>query len=417
MYQKYSGFEWLMIDLASRYKNGKQKETYAKRIKWVHENLYLFQVDTLEELKINLKTMVEMAEEKFSFVGAAIAIWDTLQGRESNWQVSQDSASSGPQLMSCMTKCITGMTNTGVLGIKIPDMYTTVNDHMGDKGVRILRKALKEGMMPFIYAGTADAKKVFGESYPHFVKSYQETVPGAYMLAHLLANKAWNSNATEHVIVAPDAFVGKIPVIIDTYKGLPYLHHNYRYDYRKIGKKKAGKAIGTKALAANTIQLYDAYILRELNRRCDYNRIDILTAIEALQEPNEVDEVNDKGIHLRYLEQLSVKFKQVSAVALEYIDKDTTTLIGDKYRIQLITIFEQMLLSKCFTLKNVHDDFACLPNYVGHMKDMYNILLRETYMGRWVFIILKDLTGKKYKIPEVNTEVADAILNAPYSIS
>lgn len=417
MYRKYSGFEWLMIDFASRYKNTIHERTYDKRIKWTHENLHLFQVDTLEELKINLNIRVGAAKEKASFVGAAIAIWDTLQGRESNWQVSQDSASSGPQLMSCMTKCVTGMTNTGVLGTKIPDMYTTVNDHMGDKGVEKERKELKEGMMPFIYAGTADAKRVFKDSYPQFVKSYQETVPGAYMLSNLLANKAWNSNAIEHVIVAPDAFVAKIPVIISTQKKLPYLHHRYLYEYRKIGKKKAGKAEGTKALAANTIQLYDAYVLRELNRRCDYNRIDILTAIEALQEPNEVNEVNDKGGHLKYLEGLSVQFEQVSAVALEYIDKDTTALIGDKYRIQLITIFEQMLLSKCFTLKNVHDDFACLPNYVGHMKDMYNILLRETYMGRWIFAVLRDLTGKRYKVPEVNTEVADAILNAPYSIS
>lgn len=416
MYRTYSGFEWLLIDLASRFKNGKEKFTYEKRIAWSKDLLPEFQVDTTDELINNLSGFIQLAGEQPHFVGCALAIWDAIQGNESNWQVSQDSASSGPQLMSCMTKCVIGMTNTGVLGELVPDLYTSVNDSMGDKGVAVTRKILKEGMIPYVYKGTVDAKRVFEDNYPHFVEAYAETVPGAQRASELLV-KAWNSKGTEHVIVAPDGFVGRIPVLVKVKQPLPYLHHRYKYTYERVGIKQAGKAEGTKALAANGVQLYDAYILRELNRRCDYIRDDVVAALEALHEPIAEDDMNDKGTHLRYLEQLSRKFKQVSAVALGYIDKGTAALIGDEYRLKLIDIFESMLFIEPFTIKNVHDDFACLPNHVGDMKDVYNVLLRETYLGRWLFAILKDLTGKSYKVPEVNMEVADAILTAPYSVS
>tara|TARA_B110000503_G_C7156041_1_gene417345 strand:- start:1798 stop:3033 length:1236 start_codon:yes stop_codon:yes gene_type:complete len=410
----FSGFEWLLLDLASRF--GKDKDTYNARIQWAEELLPLINVKTKSELKVNLEPWVATADDKPHFVGAALAIWDTIQNSASNWMVSQDSASSGAQLMSCMTKCHTGMSNTGVLGTDVPDLYTSVNDRMGEQGSTLPRKVLKKGMIPHMYASTVSPKRIFGESYNTFLKAYGETVPRAQILSDLLVD-AWNSKATEHVVTAPDGFVAILPVLIQAHKIIPFKSHSYKYVYNTKGTKPKGKAKGTKALSANTTHIYDAYILRELNRRCNYSQTQVIAALEALTNPNlgKVDQC--KAVKLKELEKLAKDFNQVSIVAVEYIDKNTAACVSESYRNQLVEILEQVLLSDSFEIKNVHDDFACLPNYVSHMKFMYNLLLKETYIGKWIYAVLEKLTGKAYPVSKVDMVIADQILNASYSIS
>jgi len=410
----FSGFEWLLIDLASRF--GKDKDTYIERIQWAEELLPLLNVETESQLKANLEPWVDNADDKPHFVGAALAIWDTIQNSTSNWMVSQDSASSGAQLMSCMTKCHTGMSNTGVLGTDVPDLYTTVNDKMGENGSKLPRKVLKQGMIPHMYASTVSPKRIFAESYPNFLRAYGETVPRAQILSDLLVD-AWDSNATEHVVTAPDGFVAVMPVIVQKHKIIPFKDHSYKYVYSAKGTKPKGKAKGTKALSANTTHTYDAYILRELNRRCNYSYVQVTAALNALENPKLGKANQCKAVKLKELQKLSEEFNQVSVVALEYIDINTAGCVSENYRNQLIEILEQMLLSDSFEIKNVHDDFACLPNYVSHMKFMYNLLLKETYLGNWIYTVLEKLTGKAYPVSKIDMDIADQILDAPYSVS
>lgn len=410
----FSGFEWLLIDLASRF--GKDKDKYQARIDWAAELIPLINVRTEAELKTNLEPWINIADDKPHFVGAALAIWDTLQGRVSNWAVSQDSASSGAQLMSCMTKCHTGMSNTGVFGTDVPDLYTTVNNLMGEHGSKLPRKVLKKGMIPHMYASTVSPKRIFEESYPIFLKAYGETVPRAQILSDLLVD-AWDSNTTEHVVIAPDGFEAVMPVLIQEHKVIPFKDHSYKYVYSAKGTKLKGKAKGTKALSANTTHIYDAYMLRELNRRCNYSADIVVAAIDALTNPKLGKVDQHKVTKLKGLERLSQEFNQVSIVALEYIDVSTAACVSHNYRNQLVVILEQVLLSTSFEIKNVHDDFAALPNYVSHMKYMYNVLLRETYLGKWIYAVLKKLTGKVYPVSKIDAELADEILLATYAIS
>ena len=410
----FSGFEWLLIDLASRF--GKDKEDYQVRIDWAVELIPLINVETEAELKTNIEPWVTIADDRPHFVGAALAIWDTLQGRESNWAVSQDSASSGAQLMSCMTKCHTGMHNTGVLGDDLPDLYTTVNKLMGKQGSPLPRKVLKQGMIPHMYASTAAPKRIFEDSYPAFLRAYAETVPRAQILSDLLVD-AWNSNTTEHVVIAPDGFEGVMPVLVQEHKVIPFKDHSYKYVYSAKGTKLKGKAKGTKALSANTTHIYDAYMLRELNRRCNYSADMVVAAIDALTNPKLGKVDQHKVTKLKGLERLSQEFNQVSIVALEYIDVSTAACVSHNYRNQLVVILEQVLLSTSFEIKNVHDDFAALPNYVSHMKYVYNTLLRETYLGKWIYAVLEKLTGKTYPVSTIDIDVANQIIEAPYAIS
>lgn len=240
----YTGFQRLLIDLATTF--GLDKELNHVRLAWAEDKLNLFKVDTLLEMNQSLKHLQEEADDKPHFYGVCLAIWDTYKGKPTNWMIAQDSSSSGCQLMSTMLRCETGMGNTGVLGKELPDLYTHVHGLMGIDSID--RKTLKKGMIPHFYASTAAPKQVFGDDYKTFLQAYMDTVPRAQMLSNALVG-CWDENATEHVLVAPDGFTARIPVLVSKKKSIPCGKHTFDYHYQEVGTKSK-KAIGSKSLSA-----------------------------------------------------------------------------------------------------------------------------------------------------------------------
>jgi len=58
---QFSGFEWILIDLASRY--GHDKLPFEDRLSFGSELIHLFKVDTLEKLKENIAPWLKEADE------------------------------------------------------------------------------------------------------------------------------------------------------------------------------------------------------------------------------------------------------------------------------------------------------------------------------------------------------------------
>lgn len=167
----------------------------------------------------------------------------------------------------------------------------------------------------------------------------------------------------------------------------------------------------------NTIHLYDAYMLRELNRRSNYDALQVTHALECLRKPT-ISKIlcKDKLKKLMSLQGLFDLFKQPSVVALEYIDESNVSHLSDKYRNTLIAKLTGLLNHERFEIINVHDSFKCLPNHVNAMKLKYNQLLRETYLGEWIYATLDKLTGSVVHRHPINMKTADEILLAQYSI-
>lgn len=407
----YSGFEWLLIDAASQY--GFDKKPYSFRLTFAQEWLPLVKVDSLVDLKNNFKEWVSNADDKASFMSAIICIWDVYRNVAISRFIPQDSASSGPQWLSTMFRCEAGMSMTGVLGTDVPDLYTAVADKMG---VDIPRKKLKKGMIPHMYQSKSAPEQVFGDEYETFLNAFHEVVPMADRVSSALA-EAWDSNALEYTWTLPDGFEVYMPVTDTVEISLPYLNHKFSYHYTKQMCKQKGKAKGTKALAANATHSYDAYILRELVRRCNYNTLLVQNAYEALNQNKVLKGDRKKAKKLRHLQELFNKFNMVSAVAFEYVDEASVSVIDSSFRKALLDLAEDLLTVKSFEVQTIHDDFRCLPNFVVAMKLKYNQLLRETYVGTWGKYILEHLSGRKVNLPEINYTLADEMLDAPYAIS
>lgn len=402
----FSGFEWLLIDLASRF--GHDKLPFKDRLSFSIELLPLFKVSTLNQLKENLHPWIEQADEPDMFAGCCLAIWDAYQGIPSSWQVGQDASSSGPALLSVLLKCEVGMRNTGVIGAEVPDLYSKIAQVMG---VTEDRAKVKNATVPHVYASEAVPKAIWGKQYPQFVDAYTSVVPMAELAKNMMVN-AWNSEATFHEWDLPDGAVAHINILNTVKKsGYPLGKHTYTYQYSVIGSKEIGKA-GTKSLGANHTHSYDGYILRELNRRCNYVYFDI-TLLKMTPHEGEYCPELDR------LESLYKRFNQVSVVALEYITENTLWLLSESHRKELLRILTEMGEYPSFEIKNVHDEFMCLPNHVHRMKYWYKELLVESYKSSWWADTFSKLTSEdhSYLNETPSKEIIKQIREADYAIN
>jgi AAA+ ATPase superfamily predicted ATPase len=157
-------------------------------------------------------------------------------------------------------------------------------------------------------------------------------------------------------------------------------------------------------------------MLRELNRRCNYDTTQVIQALEALKDPFILPDSCDK---LEELQKLYERFIQPSVVSIEYITYRNAGLLSESHREDLINILERMLQHPPFEITNIHDEFKCLPNHVNRMKEEYKELLVEMYCSDWWFEVAQELTGEDLSCikSEVEPEVIDQIRKVNYAIN
>lgn len=167
----------------------------------------------------------------------------------------------------------------------------------------------------------------------------------------------------------------------------------------------------------NTIHPYDAFVLRELDARCNYNVIEIYAAIQAIDHhlQHGSSKTNEK---LAQLESLTKVFNFMSIRAIEFCYKDQMHGIASDYLIQLRDKCKEIVEYKPFPTKDIHDEFGCAPNNVNRMKYHYNHIMAETYQSTWIMDMIQVLTGDSYHhhLPPVDPLIVQAIKDNDYSI-
>ena len=115
--QKFSGYEYLLIDVANNF--GLDKLLFKERIQWATENLS------------QLETLVPPTKTKPLYLKAVQAIRKAQTGLPIGHVVGWDSVCSGIQVMSALTGCVAGATATGLVDPnRRADAYSEVTDAM-----------------------------------------------------------------------------------------------------------------------------------------------------------------------------------------------------------------------------------------------------------------------------------------------
>lgn len=410
--QQFTGWQYILIDLANAF--GHDKETFDKRIAWAEENM-----DVLEDL-------VAQADSKPLYVKAVMGIRRAQHGLPIGHLVGFDATCSGIQVMSALTGCIAGATAVGLVDPDVrADAYTlctkVMNEILAAQGlsVTVTRKQAKAALMTAFYGSTREPKKLFGEDTPELSAFYQAAAtiaPGGWdLLQDLLAS--WQDGALEHAWTLPDGFHARVKVMKQhkdvTIEVDELDHASFSYTYYVNEGKTRYVDDGTKSNAANVVHSVDAYVLRSIHRRCNYDREVVEQAHSLMlreQHRREMEggllEPVRQGTPMWYYMALYERSKMPDVVILSHLNAKTVQCMDDEHMAKILTITSQMLTHKPFAVITIHDEFKCHANNMNHLRRHYMEIFAQLSEAD----ILSGICSEIYGQPVTFTKVTEGQL-------
>jgi hypothetical protein len=275
--QKFNGLEYLCIDIAGQ--AGKDKLSWDDRINWVKTN-----INQLESL------VPDDPKTKFLYIKAV----HTLRNidKPTGFVMALDATNSGVQVMAALGKCgisarTCNLINTGIR----EDLYGAVLTKL--QGVNISRDKVKEAIIPMLYGSKAAPRELFGEGTKElkaFVYAVESTIPILGELRALM-DSCWGSNKKYHQFTMPDGHVVKLPTMVMHQERVEIFDTSFTYQWKDVGVSD-----NSTALLAHLCHATDAYIAREMVRRCDFELAHIHDAYFA--SPIHMNEVRQTYIDI-----------------------------------------------------------------------------------------------------------------------
>lgn len=416
--QKFTGYEYLLIDAANNY--GLDKKLFGERIQWATENL-----DQLEELAEG-----KQWKKRPLYLKAVGAIRKAQAGQPTGHMVGFDAVNSGMQIMSTLTGCIAGATATGLIDPnKRADAYTECTDIMSKILGTLMshdRDDIKASVMTVLYGSKNEPKKMFGKDTPElqaFYKAMWQLAPGACELLQDLLD-SWQPYALTHEWTLPDGYRARVKVMqkVENVRiEVDELDHStFTYEYYINEGSESGLSN-----AANVIHSIDSYVLRCLVRRCNYRTELIQWASHHIQTllmerhigtsiESSDDWLNEDFLRLRgRYEATNMPDIRILDHAQEWELRAMTTahLKG------LAGIINRMLEHKQFPIICIHDQFNSHANNMNHLRQHYFNIFAEMADSTMLDDILSQLHGTPGIFPKKSTNLAAKIRGSNYALS
>lgn len=409
----YNGFQWLLIDAANNF--GLDKLLFEERIQWGMDNL------------AQLESLADQAETKPLYIKAVMAIRKAQAGVPTGHLVAVDACCSGTQVMSALTGCVAGATATGLVNPNVrADAYSLTTEAMNTilgGNLAVARNDAKKAFMTTMYGSKATPKSIFGEDTPEldaFYQAIQRVAPGAWeLLQDLLAS--WQPYALVHSWKLPDGFDAVVKVMqkqelrieVDE---LDHATFSYEY-YENQGSKKG------LSNAANAVHSCDAYILRSMHRRCNYDRAMVEQAaliIEMEMVERSLGTVREVSVPAGkagyYVEQYN-RSTVADVVILPYLDDVNVQGLSKEHIESLSRIVQGMLRYRPFELVTIHDAFASHANNVNWVRWQYKEILADLADSNLLDDLLSQIHGMPGKFNKLSSNLGKLIRGSAYALS
>jgi hypothetical protein len=389
-------------------------------------------------------------KERPLYIKAVMAIRKAQKGIPTGHMVGCDASASGIQIMSAITGCITGATNTGLIDPNVrSDVYTlgtnTMNELLKEDNISVAtpRADMKDAMMTGFYGSKVQPALLFTVSdkeRPKWIKAIKEDpmntimellartspqltayykavksiAPGAYELLNDLLN-AWQPFAKIHQWQLPDGFEAKIKVmqkISNTSRNRIEIDELDHATFTYVWYENQGSEKGI-SLAANVIHSIDGMIVRTMHRKCNYNPVVVNNAYQAINKAllsNSTEATNK----VAYYKGLYGRSQLADVVVLPWIQEDATGLSKQHLK-ALKKLCEDMLQHKPFDLVTIHDQFNALPGNVDWVRYHYKETLADLADSEILSDIFGQITGTNGKYEKLGN-IGDAIRNGAYGI-
>lgn len=406
MFKEYTGIEYLAIDIANQF--GLDKKEFETRIQWVKDNQH------------NLMDLVNQADEPILYTKAVNHFYRAIKGLPTGHAVALDAVCSGLQLMSVMTGCKSGCEITGLIDPnKRVDAYTEVtkymNELLGDEAVEVDRKDAKASIMTSLYGSKAKPIEIFGEDTPQleaFYQALEDKCEGAYTLLGELID-AWDSTKTFNHWVLPDGYNVYIPIMVEQNDRVKIEELDYTMSVQTRVNKPLDYSV---SLAANVIHSVDAYVLRSLVRRCNYNPKQVNNAIQvieaALNQETSIDSIPEEAIMPIHL---YLKTGLADIVCIKDINNIVDYLPFSMKQKLLVTL-KEVIKYPPFEVITIHDSFAVLPNNCNRLRYWYKEILAELAESNILEHLLSQIMEEDIKYNKLDNNLAPLIRNSNYGL-
>lgn len=399
MITQYTGLEYLKIDIASNFSSKLEKLNFEDRISWFNEN----------EPKLDTVTLVKEASNPNLYQAGVFAYKKYLKKEKSGYLISLDASASGMQLLSALVSCKKSMSVCGLIGSNRVDAYMTLYKDIDPKQ-RYTRDQVKNVIMTAYYNSEREPRTLFGkgELLAKFYEVLYDRTPGAWILNELIGS-IWNNKKLSNDYVMPDNFHVIIPVLQKDVIRFNYLDIKY-----EIIKELNKCSDNYRSLSPNLIHSVDSFIVREIQRRTNYNLNQIMSISELINNNSGNQSYNrDKDTMLMTLWDHYLRTNILSLRIIDYIDQFN---IGNINTLPLAELINT-LPNRSYQMLTVHDNFRSLPGYGNDTRQQYNNIMNEITQSNLLQDIFQQLTGDKtIKINKID-KIENEILNAEYALS
>lgn len=416
---EYTGWQYLLIDLANHF--GLDKLLFEERIQWATDNL------------ANLEALADQAETKPLYLKAVLAIRKAQKGLPTGHLVGLDACCSGIQVMSAMTGCAAGARSTGMIDPNVrADAYArttqVMNQELAQLGlaVNVPRSDAKDSVMTSYYGSKAVPKEIFGEDTPEleaFYSAATTVAPGAWeLLQDLLAS--WQPYALSHTWVLPDGFKAVVKVMEKVKARIEVdelTHATFTYEfYENLGRKKGLSNV------ANVTHSMDAWLLRSMHRRCNYDRNMVEYVAQCIEM--ELIERSTRGEPKRDAieEFMTPKVKYyidrynqstlADVVILPHLDQATVTCLSTEHLQGLAGILTGMLQYQPFELVTVHDEFRSHANNCNWVRWQYKEIMAEIAESSVIDDIASQIYGSPMQFNKLSFNLSAQVRASNYAI-
>lgn len=400
MPQYFSGADYLRMDVASKF--GLDKENWDVRLAWFYENAH------------HLASLVDKADEQAGYLAGVMALDKAQRGEATGYTISLDATSSGVQILAALSGCeksarACNLINTGNREDAYVIVYKAMNASLGAKGYAE-RKNVKIAVMTSLYGSKAEPRKVFGDGtreLEQFYLTMPQELPGAWELNEDLIN-LWQPDVYKHTYTLADGF-DVVLKVMDRVEESVYILGCEHTVTRNVNQPKDKEV----SLAANIVHSIDGMIVREMQRRCTYNRAKIQAVLALTSAGCSMQRKKDRD--LQRLIKLYRESQFMSVRMFDYIDADNAGLLGKAERDELRVLAGGMLSHAPFEILTIHDCFRCLPNYGNALRYHYAEIMSQIARSEILSHIASQIVGKHINVNK-KADISKLILDSDYAI-
>lgn len=252
-----------------------------------------------------------------------------------------------------------------------------------------------------------------------FYDAAMAIAPGAFKLMDELL-ESWRPYALQHVLTMPDGFTAVIKVMEtkETRIEVDELDHaTFTLQYKVNEGTERGRAN-----VANSIHTCDAYLLRGMERRCNYDPVVVSNAQEVLQMAALAYSCGRTQLpvteELSELLPLCIRANIADVALLPLLNWANVMCLPRWMVTKLLSIVNDMLTYKPFPIVTVHDAFGCHANNCDITRYWYKELLADFADSNLLEMMLCQLYGiTDGKYEKLSPNLGDKIRNSNYALS